>query len=90
MADTLTETKPPRIPPWIKKAVPVLVSLAILYYYFHDQDWGELKAACLWVNLWLAVIAIGAPQLVFWFFEALLFERHLKWFHGRVPFWDYF
>ncbi|OGP60388.1 MAG: hypothetical protein A2V67_07860 [Deltaproteobacteria bacterium RBG_13_61_14] len=89
MGDTIP-IKPPRIPAWVKQAVPVLVSIGILYYYFHDQDWPKFLAACGQADLRPALIAIFLPQLVMWFFSALLVERTIRWFHGPFPFWTFF
>jgi len=69
------------VPGWVKKGVPILVSALILYYYFSDQDWAELKQATDQVNYVVAVLAVLIPQLVFWFFEVLLVERHFTWYH---------
>jgi hypothetical protein len=85
-----SEEKRPLIPNWAKKVVPVMVSVGILYYYFHDQNWQEIYIACSRANLWLAVPAVVVPQLVFWFMGTLLVERQFKWFHGPFPFWSYF
>jgi hypothetical protein len=78
-----------RIPGWVKKIVPVLVSVGILYYYFLDQEWELLIDACTRADLWLAVFAIVIPQLVVWFTGTLIVERHFSWFHGPFPFWKY-
>jgi hypothetical protein len=80
-----------RFPAWAKKAIPILVSVLILYYYFHDQDWRRLWAAATRAQLVVAVLAIVIPQLLFWFFDVLITERHMVWFHGpfslRTFFW---
>jgi hypothetical protein len=80
-----------RLPAWAKKAIPILVSVLILYYYFHDQDWRSLWAAATQAHLVAAVLAIVIPQLLFWFFDVLITERHMIWFHGpfslRTFFW---
>ncbi len=79
-----------RIPPWVKKFVPILVSALILYYYFHDQDWEKLMDAAGRANLLVAVLAIAIPQLVFWLFEVLIADRHVTWFHGPFDWKKYF
>ena len=78
------EESPPQssIPPWVKKFVPIIVSILILYYYFHDQDWNKLAEAAGKANLIIAVLAILIPQLIFWFCEVLITDRHMTWFHG--------
>ncbi len=78
------------IPGWVKKLVPILVSLFILYYYFHDQDWDKLIDACIRAKLWLAILAIVIPQLAYWYLDALIVERNFRWFHGPFPLWSYF
>jgi uncharacterized membrane protein YbhN (UPF0104 family) len=90
MAASIPEAPTGRIPPWAKKVVPVFVSLLILYYYFHDENWQELWKACRNANLWVAMAAVAIPQLIFWLFEALIYDRHITWFHGPVPFWKLF
>jgi len=82
--------KKERIPGWVKRVVPVLVSIGILFYYFHDQNWEEFFNACGRVTLWVAVLAIVIPQVFQWFMGTLLTERYFKWFHGPFPFWKYF
>jgi hypothetical protein len=79
-----------RIPSWVKKIMPILVSVFILYYYFHDQDWRELVNAATGSHLTLAVLAIVIPQLVFWYFDVLIVERHIVWFYGSFCFKTYF
>lgn len=90
MTETTTTEKRSRIPGWAKKIVPVLVSGIILFYCFRDQDWQKLMDAGSRANLWLAILAIVLPQLVFWFLNTLLIERNFIWFHGPFPFWPFF
>jgi hypothetical protein len=92
MTEKLQETvqQPGRIPVWVKRVVPIIVSAAILYYYFHDKDWQVLWEATARATLWLAILAIVAPQLVHWYFHTLLVQQHFEWFHGPFPLWDYF
>lgn len=73
-----------------KKIVPIMISLLILYYYFHEMDWLEFRNACAEANLWIAVSALVIQQFIFWFFEVLIVERHLRWFHGPFSFKTYF
>jgi hypothetical protein len=94
----------PRLPSWVKRTVPVLGSLAILAYYFHDYFRLDLENLCLDVgekgialgeavrgaDLVPAVAAIGIPQLVSWYFSALIAERSIVWFHGPFPLLKYF
>lgn len=89
MSTSMLKT-PARIPVWVKRVIPILVSVLILYYYFHNQDWPKLLAAAQRAHLTLAVLAIGIPQLVFWFFEVLITERHIVWFHGPFQFKTFF
>ena len=79
-----------RIPTWAKRAIPIGVSALILFYYFHRQNWGLLWSAVTRANFMLAVLAVLIPQLVFWFFEVLVVERHVRWFHGPFPFRTFF
>ena len=83
------KAKKSRIPGWIKKVVPLLVSAFILYYYFADQDWAELKAATRQVNIPLAFFAVVIPQLIFWCFEVLITERHFTWYYKPFPWKSY-
>lgn len=75
-----------RLPPWLRQLLPVLVSALILYYYFRGQDWAELWKAVERADIALAVLAVVVPQLVFWWFESLVWTRHVEWFHRPVPF----
>ena len=79
-----------RVSSLAKKIVPIIISLLILYYYFHEMDWLEFWYACAEANLWIAVSALVIQQLIFWFFEVLIVERHLRWFHGPFSFKTYF
>jgi hypothetical protein len=90
MAESTSTEKLSRIPGWVKKVGPVLVSGIILYYCFQGQDWEKLMDACARANLWLAILAIVIPQLVYWYLDALMVERTFNWFHGPFPFWPYF
>ncbi len=91
MSESIQQPLTGRIPPWAKKVVPVIVSLAILYYYFHNQNWTDIIDACRRANIYLAILAIFIPQIIYWFFEALIVDRHFEWFHGpfdlRKFFW---
>jgi len=78
------------IPTWLKRFGPIAISVLILYYYFHNQDWNQLYLAIQNANLPLAISAIFIPQIIYWFFGTLIVERHFRWFHGSFPFWDYF
>lgn len=79
-----------KIPAWVKRTVPVIVSAFILYYYFRDMKWAEFFEACQRADIALAVAAIVIPQVVFWFFTTLVVERTMTWFHAPFPFWEYF
>ncbi len=78
------------IPGWIKRTVTIGVSFLILYYYLRDYDWGKIIEAGRQVNLWIAIPAILIPQLLYWFFTTLYFERTITWFHGPFPFMKFF
>lgn len=84
------ETSASGLSTWAKRIVPLLVSLFILSYYFHDQDWDKLKKAAVDSNLWLAVMALLIPQLIHWVAETYLQERHMNWFHEPFSFRDLF
>ena len=75
----------------IKKALPLVVSGLLLYYYFRDQDWGALLAAASRAEIQTAVLAILIPQLIIWVFDVLIIDRHFRWFHApfdwRAFFW---
>ena len=90
MDDPTLIKRQPRIPGWVKKTVPVIVSALILYYYFRDMEWVKFMEACYRADLWPAVFAIVIPQLIFWFLGSLVVERCMNWFHGPFPFWGYF
>jgi len=70
---------------WVKKLIPVLVSFFILYYYFHDQNWTTLLIGVKKSQVIVSIVAVLAPQLLSWFFEVLITERHMVWFHGTFP-----
>jgi len=89
MTEPTVERKPWTLA-FVKRAVPVLVSALILYHYFHDQDWEAILLACSRANLLLAVLAVFIPQVVFWLFEALIYERHIRWFHAPFPIREFF
>jgi len=74
---------------FIKKIVPIVISLSIIYYYFHNQNWIQLFAITRKVKLINAIMAIALPQLIFWLFEVLITERHIIWFHGKFSFKDF-
>ena len=82
--------KRPRIPGWVRSVAPVLVSIGILYYYFHDENFQDIVDACKKANLWIAIPAMILPQLIEWITGTLLVERHFRWFHGPFSFRDYF
>ncbi len=84
------QEKQPRIPGWLKRFFAIAVSIGILWYYFHDQEWQKLIEACSHANLWIAVAAVFIPQILFWFIDVLLTERHMTWFHGPFSFWKFF
>ncbi len=88
--DNSTENSPSRVPAFLKKALPVLVSVGILYYYFRDVEWADLVEKTARANLPLAILSIAVPQVIFWFFEALIAERHFRWFHGGFDWKSYF
>ncbi len=90
MEAVVTPKGRPKIPGWIKKAVPVIVSALILYYYFRDMNWVEFLEACYRADMALAIAAVVIPQVVFWFFTTLVVERTMTWFHDDFPFWEYF
>lgn len=75
---------------WIRRIIPFLVSALILYYYFGEQNWNELFMAVKNAKLAIATLSVFVPQLVFWFFETLIMERHIRWFHGDFSFRSYF
>lgn len=75
---------------WVRRLVPLLVSGGILYYYFHEQNWDELFEAVKEAKIIPAVLSVFVPQLIFWFFETLIAERHIRWFHGDFSFRNYF
>jgi len=74
---------------FIKKIVPVVISLSIIYYYFHNQNWIQLFTITRKVKLINAIMATALPQITFWIFEVLITERHLIWFHGKFSFKDF-
>jgi uncharacterized membrane protein YbhN (UPF0104 family) len=90
VSEELIEKSPERIPGWVKRVVPILVSILILYYYFREDDLSGLKQAFENANLWIAIPAILIPLIASWFMRTLIVERHFKWFHGPFPFWSYF
>lgn len=83
MADSPHTTKP--VMRALQRVLPVVVSGAILYYYFHALDWVSLKRVASEANLPLAIAAILIPQLLVWILGALVIQRSLVWFHGPFP-----
>lgn len=79
-----------RVPSWAKKILPVFISFLILYYYFHDQDWQSIINACTRADMTIALAAVFIPQFVFWFFEVLVMDRLMTWFHKPFPAKEYF
>ncbi len=79
-----------QIPKWIQKSFPILVSVLILYYYFHDQNWTEILAAVSHADLFVAVVAVIFPQMAVWFTNALMTSWTMTWFHSPFPFWRFF
>ena len=73
----------------IKKIVPIVISLSIIYYYFHNQNWIQLFAITRKVKLINVIMAIALPQLIFWLFEVLITKQHIIWFHGKFSFKDF-
>jgi len=69
----------------LQRVLPIVVSGAILYYYFHALDWASLRRIAAEANLPLAVAAILVPQLIVWILGALVIQRSLVWFHGPFP-----
>ena len=73
-------------PSTLRKAVrrigPFAVSAAILYAYLHNLDWAQLRSIAARVHLPLAVAAVVLPQLINWYFGALVIQRTMEWFHG--------
>jgi len=80
----------PRLPAWVKQYVPILISAAILFYYFHDQDWREFYDNARGARLWLAAAAAAIPQVTMWITTVLVTAWTMAWFHGPFPFWKYF
>lgn len=78
------------IPDWIKRTLPILVSMVILYYYFHNQDWRQLLQAASRANFLLAIPSIIVPQLFFWYCEVLITKKHMVWFHKPFSFRAFF
>ena len=74
-----------------RRVGPFVVSAAILYYYLRQLDWSALQAIVARVDLPLAIAAVVVPQLVSWYFGALIIQRTMEWFHGpfslRAFFW---
>jgi hypothetical protein len=73
-----------------RRVLPAVISVAILVYYFRNQEWEKLLQSTENANIWLAVLAILIPQLIFWYVEAMAVHKSFEWFHGPFPFWDYF
>jgi uncharacterized membrane protein YbhN (UPF0104 family) len=79
-----------KIPAWLKTGFTLLLSFLILAYFFQGVDWQKLIAASQSANLFMAVLGILLPQLVFWFSSTYLGQRMMVWYHGPFPFWPYF
>jgi len=78
-----------QIPAWLKKFTLLLVSGIILYYYFRNYNWAKILRAIQSSHFTLAIISTVIPQLFFWYFEVLITERHIVWFHGPFSFKEF-
>jgi uncharacterized membrane protein YbhN (UPF0104 family) len=86
------EIQPRRHPvwTWLRKVVPILVSAAILVYYFRKVEWEAVLQALDQANLWLLVSARLLPLLVFWGFDAFITATLFRWFDRPVRIRDIF
>lgn len=87
--ETATKQKT-KIPNWLKTIVTIFVSIVILYYYLHHQNWGELRNALKMANVPVALFGVMFPQLILWIFDSLSMQKIVKWYHAPVPYRDIF
>jgi len=83
------KTGKPRVPGWLKKAVPVLVSGFILYYYFNKIDLARFVEETKKADFLVACLAVMIPQIMFWLMESWLVVKHIEWWHQPIPFEKY-
>ena len=69
---------------WTRRLGPFAVSAAILAFYLRDFGWTALVRIIAHVNVPLATAAVVIPQLVNWYFGALVIQRTIVWFHGPI------
>lgn len=83
----MEEIEPGRHPLWVgaRKVGPVLVSAAILYYYFRQVEWSAVRQAISQADLTLLVLARFLPLLLFWGFDVYITATLLRWFDRPVP-----
>jgi hypothetical protein len=80
--------KQPIKPPF-RIILSVLISVLILYFYFHGINWRAILAAVRTANLPLAMLAVLIPQIVTWFCGVWITGKHIRWFHGPFDGWTY-
>ena len=79
-----------RVPGWIKNIIVIIISGAILFYYFHKFNWLDILIALKRSNFVLAIFSMLIPQLFFWYTEVYITKLLINWFHGDFSFKKYF
>ncbi len=77
------------IPSWLKTTLAIVMSAAILFYYFKDVDWRKFVDTLMAANLWMAFFAVLLPQLVMWLFGVYQNDRTFTWFHKPFAWIEY-
>jgi hypothetical protein len=73
----------------VKTLSAVVISLAILFFYFKDMEWDKFMEATRNANMGMAFLALLIPQLFFWLFSVFQFERTFKWWHRPFDWKNY-
>lgn len=77
------------LPNWLKTVSAIVISLAILAFYFKDLDWPRFFESIENANWWMAFLAVLFPQLVFWLFSVYQIERTFRWWHRSFDWKNY-
>jgi len=70
----------------LRRALPILISALILFYYFRRVKWEELYQALSNANLWIFFPARIIPLIFYLIIDAYLLQRLLVWFHSPISY----
>jgi len=74
----------------LRRVLPIVVSVALLYYYFRNVSWPEVIAAARGADAGLLIAGRALPVFVYWWLGAQVTQRLITWFHKPVPLRDIF